>query len=291
MPAVAAPADRRFRRAHVKPGSKRRAAARRSWAVLRVVTVLAVTVYGGWRGTVLLLGAPALRVSHISLQGNQRLSNGELLGLVDALRGRNIVQVDLAEWRTRLLASPWVEDAHVRRVLPSRVEIEIIERQPIGIGRLSGALYLVDAHGVVIDEYGPNYADLDLPLIDGLAEIASRPSGAKGVAARDRAAVGGLASGHATVNASRADLAARLIAALATRPDLAERVSHIDVSDPHDAVVLLENDTAMLRLGEGQFVDRIQEYLNVAPALRERVTTIDYVDMRFGERVYVRPGK
>ena len=59
----------------------------------------------------------------------------------------------------------------------------------------------------------------------------------------------------------------------------------------HDAVVILENDTAMLRLGEGDFVDRIQEYLNVAPALRERVTAIDYVDLRFDERLYVRPGK
>ena len=27
----------------------------------------------------------------------------------------------------------------------------------------------VDARGIVIDEYGPNYGDLDLPIIDGLA--------------------------------------------------------------------------------------------------------------------------
>ena len=32
------------------------------------------------------------------------------------------------------------------------------ERQPIGIGRLGGELYLVDERGAVIDEYGPNYA-------------------------------------------------------------------------------------------------------------------------------------
>jgi cell division protein FtsQ len=290
MAAVAAPADRRFRRAHVKPGSKRRAAARRGWLVFRFVTVLALALYGGWRGTILVLDAPVLRVSHVSLRGNQRLSNGELLGLVDGLRGRNILQVELAEWRRRLLASSWVEEAHVRRVLPSRVEIEIRERHPIGIARLSGALYLVDSHGVVIDEYGPNYADLDLPLIDGLGAPAGRPSKSRGGAAAASAAARD-ASSRATVDPDRAGLAARLIAALATRPDLGERVSHIDVTDPHDAVVLLENDTALLRLGEGQFVDRIQEYLNVAPALRERVAGIDYVDMRFGERVYVKQHK
>jgi cell division septal protein FtsQ len=47
----------------------------------------------------------------------------------------------------------------------------------------------------------------------------------------------------------------------------------------------------MLRLGDDAFVDRIQDYLDVAPALRERVAQIDYVDLRFGERVYVRPMK
>jgi hypothetical protein len=30
-------------------------------------------------------------------------------------------------------------------------------------------MYLVDDDAVVIDQYGPRYADLDLPLVDGLA--------------------------------------------------------------------------------------------------------------------------
>jgi hypothetical protein len=35
----------------------------------------------------------------------------------------------------------------------------------------------------------------------------------------------------------------------------------------------------------------LQQYLDLAPALRERVAAIDYVDLRFGERMYVRPVK
>ncbi len=30
-------------------------------------------------------------------------------------------------------------------------------------------------------------------------------------------------------------------------------------------------------------------YLDLAPTLRERVTEIDYIDMRFDDRIYVRP--
>jgi cell division protein FtsQ len=269
MAAVAAPADKRFRRAHVKPARKRQVSRRHFWIVIRVLAVLAVTVYGGWRGAALVLGAPALQVSRISILGNERLSSGEVLALLDGLRGKHILAVDLAEWQARVLASPWVERAHLRRVLPSRIEVYLQERRPLGIARMRGAVYLVDPHGVVIDDYGPKYADLNLPMIDGLAAAPGDSAGA--------------------ADEVRAQLATRLITALQARPDLAARVSEIDVSDPHDAIVILDGDTVMLRLGEDDFADRIQEYLDLEPTLRERIPQIDYVDLRFDERVYVRP--
>jgi cell division septal protein FtsQ len=63
----------------------------------------------------------------------------------------------------------------------------------------------------------------------------------------------------------------------------------VDVSDAHDAVVLLDGDSALLHLGDDKFLERVESYLELSPALRERVTEIDYVDLRFDPRVYVRP--
>jgi cell division protein FtsQ len=267
--ALSAPSDKRFRRARVKPSRKRKLGVRHLWLAVRLASVIAVAGYAAWRGTSLVLGAPALRVADVRVRGNERLSTGEILALVDGLKGRNILTVKLDVWRSRILASPWVEEATLRRVLPSVVEVAVRERRPIGIARLGRALYLVDRGGVIVDEYGPNYADLDLPILDGLA---SAP-----------------ADGASLVDDARAALAARLIAALEARPDLASRISQIDVSDLHDVVVILKDDTAMLRLGDEEFVDRLQEYLDLAPSLRERVSEIDYVDLRFGDRLYVRP--
>ena len=121
----------------------------------------------------------------------------------------------------------------------------------MAIGRIGGALYLVDDHGVVIDEYGPAYADLDLPIVDGLARQRAR---------------------RRPLDEDRAALAARRASAtLSAHPDLAGRVSQIDVSDAHDAVVMLEGDPALLRLGESDFAERLQQYLDLGDALRERV--------------------
>src|SRR5262245_32659288 len=183
------------------------------------------------------------------------------------MRGENIVLSDLDTWRERLVTSPWVRDATFRRSLPSTVEVRVAEREPVGIGRLKGQLFLVDERGAVIDAYGPQYADLDLPIIDGLTTGPNR--------------------GEADID--RGELAARVIQALKAKPSIARRVSQVDVTDQHNAAVILNGDQAVIYVGDDRFLPRIQSYLDLAAALRARVADIDYVDLRFDDRIYVRP--
>ncbi|HEY2433673.1 MAG TPA: FtsQ-type POTRA domain-containing protein [Vicinamibacterales bacterium] len=270
MPGVKAVPEKNFRRARVRPGSRRAGGwGAAGWRAGRWTIAMLAVLYAAYRGGALVLQASGLQVRRISVHGNVRLSSGEVAAIVDGLRGTNILTADLPAFRRRLLESPWVADVALRRVLPSTVEVFVSERRPMGLCRLGSTLYLVDPRGTVIDEFGPQYSEFDLPIIDGLVA----PPG----------------NGQPTIDDGRADLAARVIDALAPRKDLARRVSQIDVHDAHDAVVLLDHDTAMLHLGEDRFLERLQSYVELAPALRQRVPDIDYVDMRFDERVYVRP--
>ena len=206
----------------------------------------------------------------ILVRGNERLSRGEVLAVMSGLRGESLFSADLDLWRRRVMRSPWVRDAALRRSLPSTVEIVISERQPVGIGRINGDTFLVDEGGVVIDQYGPQYADLDLPIIDGLTASPDDDG--------------------SSVDAARAELAARVIAAVRSSPEMASQVSQIDVADLHNAAVILSGDPAVIYVGDEQFLERLQSYVELAPALRQRVPDIDYVDLRFDERIYVRPG-
>jgi len=268
---VKAPAEKNFRRAKVRPGAKAgiRLLRRISWRVARLALAAPIVAYAGYRTTAMVVHASGLQVRHISVRGNVRLSSGDVRAIVDGLRGTSILTADLGGYRRRLLQSPWVADAALRRVLPSTIEVFVSERRPIGLCRLGAALYLIDARGTLIDEFGPQYAEFDLPIIDGLVRAPG--------------------SGQPAIDEVRAELAARVIEALSARKDLAQRVSQIDVRDAHDAVVLLQNDAALLHLGEEKFLERLQSYVDLAPALRQRVPEIDYVDLRFDERVYVRP--
>jgi cell division septal protein FtsQ len=266
---VSAPSDKRFRRAHIKPARRRGKWRGLIWPGLKYVVLVLSALYGAYRGGGAVMHARLLQVDRIVVRGTDRLSIGEVLSVLSGLRGENIVRSDLSAWRLRLLASPWVREAALRRSLPSTVEVIVSERQPVGIARIDGRLYLVDDRSVVIDEYGPQYADLDLPIIDGLTSAA--------------------ATAGAQPDAARAELAARLIASLGPRPEIARRVSQIDVSNLHNAAVILSGDPAVLYVGEDRFLPRLESYLDLAETLRERVQQIDYADLRFDNRIYVRP--
>jgi cell division protein FtsQ len=269
--AVAAPADRRFRRAHVKPARKRGHWHASVKPLATYAALVALLAYGTYRASIVAARAHLLQVDRVAVRGNQRLSKGEVLAVLSGLRGENIVSTDLERWRRRLMASPWVRDAALRRSLPSTIEVLVWEREPIGIGRISGEVYLVDERGVIIDQYGPQYADLDLPIIDGL-----------GAAPHDAPTL---------TDEARAELASRVIAAVNSKPKLAARLSQVDVSDLHNVSVILTGDPTVIQLGEDQFAQRLQGYVELAPALHQRVADIDYVDLRFGDRIYVRPTK
>ncbi len=268
MSRVAVPADKRFRRAHVKPSRQR--PNWRAWTMrtIRYGLMAAVVLIGAYHGAGIVAQAHMLQIERIVVHGNDRLSSGEVLAVLSGLRGQSLVWTDLNAWRRRLLSSPWIRDADLRRSLPSTVDVVVSERRPIGIGRIDGHMYLVDEGGAIIDEYGPHYAEFDLPIIDGL----SAPVG-----------TGTMADG------GRAELAARVISALRPRPEIARRLSQVDVKDVHNAAVILSGDTAVIELGDQQFLQRLQSYLELAAALRERVADIDYVDLRFDGRIYVRP--
>jgi cell division protein FtsQ len=264
---IAVPSDRRFHRADL--GADRRRLGRSLLRGIKWVSGLAVLgALGAWVADA-VLEARLLDVQQVVVRGNGRLSVADVQGLVDGVRGQNILRVDLEVYRRRVLDSPWVADVVLTRVLPSTVEVVVTERSPMAIARVGQQLFLVDEAGVIVDEYGVEYGDLDLPIVDGLV---SSPGGDGPLVDRDRVR-----------------LTAAFLTALGARRDLRARLSQVDVSNVHDVVVMFDHAAVWLHLGEERFVERLNTYLELAPMLEERFGSLDYVDLRFGERVFVRP--
>lgn len=269
--AFVAPEDRRFHRA--QPSSVRRRRAPATWVrITRFLLVMGAVVgslaWAGWSAW----RSGRFDIGEIKVHGNRHVPTAEILDALAPIRQARLLQVDLDAVRERVATSPWIADARVRRILPSTIDVEVVERRPLGMGRLGDRLVLVDASGLVIDDFGPRYADFDLPIIDGLDADAI---GARGEPLRGM----------------RAALASRLLSALVPHPELLARVSQVDVSDPANAVVTLDGDPARLFLGDRDFASRVSAYLELASALRSKVSEFDYVDLRYDARVYARPAE
>ena len=263
---IAAPSDRSFHRSGLR--SEQRRVGRTLVRAAKWIAGVAVVGAAGFWLTDVVLHARMLTVQHVRVRGNVRLSAGEVQALLEGIRGENIFRVDFEPYRQRVLDSPWVSSVALSRVLPSTVDVRVTERTPMAVARVGQQLFLVDDAGVIIDEYGAPYRDLDLPIVDGLV---SSPAGKGPLVDRERVSV-----------------TAAFLTALADRRDLADRLSQVDVANAHDVVVMFDHDPVLLHLGKDRFVERLNRYLELVPTLQERFVDIDYVDLRFGDRVFVR---
>ncbi len=281
--AVKVQADKRFKRGRVKTPRK---AARRWTALVRPLVkwtlVAGIVGYTTARALALVTDSPALRIRHVAVQGQRHLKPADVLARVQMLDGQNIVRADLEAARRRLLGSPWIAEATLRRQLPATIEILITERQPVALARLArGGLQLVARDGMVLGPVGPAQAGFDLPIADGLTPLPGRSLSGPGLGV-------GI---PARVDAARADLVGRLVEALREEEGLLALVSQVDVSDVEDAVVLLGDDPARVHLGHEDFARRVRAYRDLAPTLLMHVDAIDSADVRYDGRVFVRPAR
>ena len=246
---VSVASDKRFRRAHVAPARRGARSSRMAMAaplVLVVVAVVAAHLSG--RRTGPDLGRPG-RPAH------QRRRQRAHVARRDRGRARGAGRREHPDGRPRRRGGSvsgarrgWPTRS-VRRIFPSTIRVVVEEREPIGIGRLGDQLFLVDRTGTIIDEFGPGYAALDLPVIDGLSA--------------------GTAAARRWWIRSAPGWRGRLLRSLERSPHLVKRISQIDVADPRDAAVILEGDAAVVRLGHELFAERLQSYVDVAEALRD----------------------
>jgi cell division protein FtsQ len=266
----ATPRDPRFVRA--RDGGARAHASwkARLWTGARVAALSIGLIGSGWYVQRVMTSGEAFEVRDIRSLGTRRLSDGEIDALLHGLIGRNIVTTDLEEWRARLLSSPWVREASLRRALPDTIEVRIVERSPMAVAHAGDTLWLIDEQGAVVDEFGPRYGTLDLPIVEGLMGRDARQAGQP-----DQARVA-LISG--TLQSLR-------------DAGLLGRVSQIDVGNLRNVTILLNDDPVLLQVGHEKFAERVQAYLDMEERLTRMVQEVESVDLRFENRVYVRPRK
>jgi cell division protein FtsQ len=200
---------------------------------------------------------------NIEASGLNEVSRAEMLPVFGEDIGRNIFFVSLSERRRKLEEIPWVERATVMRVLPDRIRVQVVERQPVAFVREGQQIGLVDASGVLLTMPAAMMAQhhYSFPVVTGIDP-------------RDPLAA----------RTGRMAVYERLLAELdANNQHLSEQISEIDLTDPEDARVLMPEQGAdiLAHFGEDRFLERYQRYKAHIAEWRQQYPKLAAVDLRY----------
>ncbi|MGB6975515.1 MAG: FtsQ-type POTRA domain-containing protein [Terracidiphilus sp.] len=181
--------------------------------------------------------------------------------------GRNVFYVPLSVRRRQLEQLPWVQQATVMRILPNRIRVAVVERQPVAFARQGQQFGLVDASGVL----------LNMPVAMMTERHYSFPV-LTGIDGRD----------SPEARKERMDVYLRMKQELTANGahDL-DRISEIDLTDPENARVLMQEQGSdiLADFGKDHFLERLQRYEAGIKDWRQQYPNLGEADLRYDHQV------
>ncbi len=105
-----------------------------------------------------------LELREIEIHGNQRLTYTDILRLMQVDTGINMLKLNMSQMQKRLVQSPWVEQARVRRDFPDQLHVDIREKQAYFWVQNDDNLYYADEKGRIIERLTPERL-VSLPVL------------------------------------------------------------------------------------------------------------------------------
>ena len=222
-------------------------------------TVLSVSILclGSYSGISYLRVAPRFEVKKLSVSGLRRVEENQIIAKAGFEVGTNVFKVDLSEIRTRIEELQWVRHAIIQRVLPDQIIIKIVEREPIGLARIQGEIYLFDTDGKILDP--DPLRPSSYPILDGL-----RIDGDKD-------------------NLSKVQIYKNILEELGPNS-----LSEVHINASGEVTVVSSSDPFQVNLGTTDFRNRWVKYLQLKPQIEQRYPLAVRVDLRFKNQVIVR---
>ena len=192
--------------------------------------------------------------------GNSHLKNEELRSLIKVRENDGLFGAAGSAIYGNLKRSPWIKEAVVRRELTGRMLIKVTEGVPAAILSLEGVPHLVDRDGGILEQLRDGTVLL-LPVIKDID-----PYNNKGTFIE----------------------AVKFIRIINDRRMAAyDGVMEITGQRPED--ITLKIDNISIKVGAGDYTKKLERLEAIKEEIQKRNMTIDYIDLRFANKVIVKP--
>ncbi|MCD6308333.1 MAG: FtsQ-type POTRA domain-containing protein [Candidatus Latescibacteria bacterium] len=209
---------------------------------------------------------PVFDVRNVVVEGVDYLDPDAIIKTADVSEGDNIFDLDLASVSETLEHAYEAEDFVVFRRLPDTVAIRVRERKPVALLNAS-TIIGVDENGVPLPHVGAAFVET-LPVISGVKSVEALSDSS----VRERLKTGLKLLGYISDKA----------------PSVYGRISEIDVSSVSDMGITLIDNGLEVIIGSDGWNKKIPKLDNVIARVSQQVGAVKAVDIRFGDKIFIR---
>ncbi|MCD6525756.1 MAG: FtsQ-type POTRA domain-containing protein [Desulfuromonas sp.] len=207
------------------------------------------------------------QVDSIQVEGNQRLSDQEVIDLSDIRHGVRTFDLDLEIIGQNIAKNDWIRRAEVERKLPRGIIIRVTERDAVFVINLDYMFY-VDAGGEIFKVLRAGDS-LDYPLVSGLErqQLIDQPQSSR----------------------EQLKQVAELLLHLRQRKIFDEQcVSQLHIDSKEGLILYTRNYGVPIQIGRDSFEKKIDRLEKIYPELEARLPNLKYINLNVPDKVIVK---
>lgn len=233
-----------------------------------MLTVCTCLVVGGAMLLMdLVVNSDHFKVRSITVSGNHRLTDQDVIDLSDIRQGVSTFDLDLEIIGQKIAENDWVHSARIMRKLPQGIIVDISEREASYIINLE-YLYYVDHEGEIFKVLRGGDA-LDYPLVTGLdrQQLLDDPE----------------------LSQQRLKQVAEMLNDLQSRKVFnVDDVAQIDIN-PQEGFVLYSDPFGVpIHVGKERFSEKMDRLEQIFADIKKRLPLLQYIDLNVPDKVIVK---
>jgi cell division protein FtsQ len=201
------------------------------------------------------------QIKNIVFTDNEHLTDEELKKLAGIKGRENLIMVSGSKIFSKMVKSQWLRSVSIRKEFPDTLHIRIKEAEPFALLDIKGRLFIVDERGKMLQELKESPIPF-LPVISGT------PFRNKDVFSE----------------------ALNFVRVIREKGLLFEK-DHIEIIAHEPQEMSVNLDGVFVKVGVGDYEDKLLRLMEMEEEIKRRKIHVDYIDLRFENRVVVKPVK
>ena len=207
--------------------------------IIRTIVLIGILI-----GTLIyILLSPLFNIKDVTVTGNNKLSRKEIISLSEIRTEENIFKTSKNDIKNKIKTNPYVENVKIRRKLPDKVEIIVVERVATYMLPFANSYVYINNQGYMLEITSQK---ANLPIITGFSTPEENLHEGERLVSEDLVKLGEVLQIIESANAN----------------GIQELITKIDMSNRQDYTIMLEKEKKLVHMGDVSNLSTKMSYIN-----------------------------